>query len=229
MKSTTSGGTAPTINPDEIVIGRIEKRIVTGNIVLTSVKLNRGSRLISLKDISDEVFASLVTGYSTNIGDGASTSLTVTHNLGTRDVIAQVYRNGTPWDTIECGVERSTTNTITFKFVSAPASNEFRVLITSRIALTSVVGVSNSNVSGAGVTVGTSSTTVVATNYARREVVLTNDHASNIVYLALGSAAVLNQGIRLNPGGGTYITENFTGTINAIATGSGTTVTYSEI
>jgi hypothetical protein len=68
--------------------------------------------------------------YSANVGDGASNTITITHNLGTKDVVVQLYRNSSPWDTVGCTVERPTTNTVDLKFNgSAPASNAYRVVI----------------------------------------------------------------------------------------------------
>lgn len=64
-----------------------------------------------------------------NVGDGSSTSIAVTHGLGTRDVSVEVYRNSSPWDTILCDVERNSTSQITLKFATAPASNAYRVVI----------------------------------------------------------------------------------------------------
>jgi hypothetical protein len=64
-----------------------------------------------------------------NIGDGSSTQLDVTHNWGTRDVVAQVWRNGTPWDLVDCDVELPDTNTARFRFAAAPASNAYRVVL----------------------------------------------------------------------------------------------------
>lgn len=68
-------------------------------------------------------------GYVTTIGNGSSTSITVTHNLGTRDVVIQVYRVASPYDTVYMDVERTTTNSATLKFASAPATNEYRVVV----------------------------------------------------------------------------------------------------
>jgi len=69
---------------------------------------------------------------SSTIGDGASTSLTFSHNLGTRDVIVQVFRTGTPYDTILVDVARNTTNQVTIgPFTTAPTSGEFTVVCTA--------------------------------------------------------------------------------------------------
>jgi hypothetical protein len=86
------------------------------------------------------------------------------------------------------------------------------------------------------VSVGAASGTVVAANISRRELTIVNDHATQIVYLALnitdGSTvptAVLNSGIRLNAAGGSWTTNAYKGPIAAIATGAATGVTVAEI
>jgi hypothetical protein len=66
---------------------------------------------------------------SANVGDNSSTSIAVTHNLGTRDVNVQVYRNSTPWDSILCDVERNSTSQVTLKFAVAPTTSEYRVVV----------------------------------------------------------------------------------------------------
>lgn len=66
---------------------------------------------------------------SANVGDGTSTSIAVTHNLGSRDVIVQVYNAGAPYETVTCGVQRTDANTVTLVFSQAPAANAYRVVI----------------------------------------------------------------------------------------------------
>lgn len=78
-------------------------------------------------------------------------------------------------------------------------------------------------------TIGGTSAAVVPANAQRVEVTICNDHATQIAYLALGATAVLNQGIRLAPAGGSYTTQAFTGAINAIATGATTVLTFAEV
>lgn len=84
-------------------------------------------------------------------------------------------------------------------------------------------------------TVGTTSAVIVAANASRGEVTIVNDHASNVVYLALQTkvgtdpTAVSGSGVRLNSAGGSYTTDQFTGSIAAVATGAATNVTVAEI
>jgi hypothetical protein len=85
-------------------------------------------------------------------------------------------------------------------------------------------------IEGSGsVSIGGSDASLVAANPARAEITICNDHATQILYLALGETAVLNKGIRLNAAGGSYTTTAFTGEIRAIATGAATVATYVEI
>lgn len=67
--------------------------------------------------------------YVANVGNGSATSFTVTHSLGTRDVMVQVYRNSSPWETVACDVERTSTAAVTVKFAAAPSTNQYRVMV----------------------------------------------------------------------------------------------------
>jgi hypothetical protein len=67
--------------------------------------------------------------FSADIGDGSATSYTVTHNFGTRDVVARVFPNSGQFDDIELDVQRPSTNAVTLVFASAPAANAYRVVV----------------------------------------------------------------------------------------------------
>ena len=67
--------------------------------------------------------------FSTSIGDGSATSITITHNLNSRDVIIQLYDNSS-YDTVFADVVRTTVDTATISFAAAPASGDIRVLVT---------------------------------------------------------------------------------------------------
>lgn len=64
-----------------------------------------------------------------NIGDGAATSYVITHNLNTRDVEVDVYRNSGNFDTVLAEVQRTSLNAVTVLFDVAPTAAAFRVLV----------------------------------------------------------------------------------------------------
>ena len=66
--------------------------------------------------------------YSATIGDGSNTAYTITHNLGTRDCVVNVYDIST-YETVEVDVVRTNTTTVTVTFASAPSSNSYRVVV----------------------------------------------------------------------------------------------------
>lgn len=72
--------------------------------------------------------AIVVRKFAVSIGDGTTTALTVTHNLGTLDVEVQVYDISTG-ATVEPDIVRATTNTCTITFATAPTTNQFRCLV----------------------------------------------------------------------------------------------------
>lgn len=67
--------------------------------------------------------------FSATIGDGSTTAIVVTHNLGTQDVIMQVKQAATPFAEVECDMAATTTTTATFTFATAPAANAYRVIV----------------------------------------------------------------------------------------------------
>jgi hypothetical protein len=65
---------------------------------------------------------------SASVGNTSATSFAISHNLGTRDVQVQVFDNAT-YDTVECDVVRTDTNTVTVSFTTAPTTNAYRVVV----------------------------------------------------------------------------------------------------
>lgn len=68
------------------------------------------------------------TKYAATIGNGASTSFTVTHNFNTADVVVAVYTvaDGT---VVYPDITNSTVNAVTIDFATAPTSNQYRVVV----------------------------------------------------------------------------------------------------
>jgi len=67
--------------------------------------------------------------FKTTIGDGSDLDIAVTHNLGTRDVIVQLY-DSSSYETVYAQVVRTDANTVTIDTNVAATTNDITVLIT---------------------------------------------------------------------------------------------------
>jgi hypothetical protein len=63
------------------------------------------------------------------IGDGSATSITVNHNLNTRDVSVTAYANSGDFDQILVETRHATLNSVTLVFSTAPTIDQFRVVV----------------------------------------------------------------------------------------------------
>lgn len=64
------------------------------------------------------------------LGDGAASNFVVNHGLGSRDLLAQVRRNSSPYDLVYPAIEYTDDDNITVNFAATvPINNEYRVLI----------------------------------------------------------------------------------------------------
>lgn len=98
-------------------------------------------------------------------------------------------------------------------------------------ALNLNTGINTANsVLNSGVSVGNTSTLVLAANSSRRYLFLVND-SNESIYVSLGSAAVLNEGVLLTSGGGALTldtTSMYHGAIYAICASGGMNLTICE-
>lgn len=78
--------------------------------------------------VSTEPGAAPGGSYSTQVGNGSSTTITVTHNLNTRVVKVAVYDAAT-WAEVECDVALPSPDTATLTFAEAPATNAYEVVV----------------------------------------------------------------------------------------------------
>jgi hypothetical protein len=68
-------------------------------------------------------------GFAADVGDGTSTVITVTHNLGSRDVVVVLREAAAPYAYVYPDVEAATTNTVTLRFATAPTAAQYRALV----------------------------------------------------------------------------------------------------
>ena len=67
--------------------------------------------------------------YEETIGNNSSTSFTVTHSLGTKDLNIIVRENVSPYDVVDVRWEATSTNTVTVDFSAAPSTDSKRIII----------------------------------------------------------------------------------------------------
>jgi hypothetical protein len=67
--------------------------------------------------------------YTELIGDNASVTIAVTHNIGSQHVLSQVFEVADGMTRVSCEVENTSTTVTTFKFNTAPTTDQFRVVI----------------------------------------------------------------------------------------------------
>ena len=68
--------------------------------------------------------------FSQAIGDGSTTAITVTHNLGTQNINVSVRQAASPWAEVKVDNTAPTTNTATLTFAVAPTTGQYIVTIT---------------------------------------------------------------------------------------------------
>ncbi|MCW2277723.1 hypothetical protein [Heliophilum fasciatum] len=67
------------------------------------------------------------TKYSANVGDGTATTFTVTHNLGTMDVVVTVREAASPYNVVFSDIQIVDNNSIKLLFAAAPSASQYRV------------------------------------------------------------------------------------------------------
>lgn len=67
--------------------------------------------------------------FEADLGDGAATAFTLTHNFNTRNVEVLVYRNASPWDEIDVFVARPSVNTVSIEPDEVWSANAFHAVV----------------------------------------------------------------------------------------------------
>lgn len=104
------------------------------------------------------------------------------------------------------------------------------LIVSASVAIAS--GYSSIVVTHTEASVGVASGVAIAANKDRTYLLLVND-SDSVIYIGIGATAVLNKGIRLNPGGGSYEFSPRFGNlskaaINAISSGASKNLMITE-
>lgn len=110
---------------------------------LTDVELtalSAGQALVynGTKWVNQSVAAGSGAVYLATIGDGTTSTFTITHNLGTRDVVVVVRNALSPYEVIQVYWTATTASSVTLDFGMPPASNSVRVAVYAAVDGTTV-------------------------------------------------------------------------------------------
>lgn len=100
------------------------------NVDDSTIEINTDTLRVKDGGITDAKLASTFTKkYAADIGDNSSTTITVTHNLGTRDVVVSVHDNASVYSEVYPEIRKATTNTVDLVFSVAPTTAQYRVSV----------------------------------------------------------------------------------------------------
>jgi hypothetical protein len=121
--SVTVNGTSVSLGGSGTITANTPNALTLGT-GLTGTSFNGSSAVTTAIDTSV-----VARKHSVAVGDGSNTSYTVTHNLGTRDVMVSVRETSSPYAKVEPDIAMTTTNTVTISFAVAPTSNQYTVTV----------------------------------------------------------------------------------------------------
>lgn len=112
--------------------GTFDVNVDDATIEVTTDTLNVKDGGITQAKLDTTLESKIVTGYAETVGDGTATSFTITHNLGTQDVMTTMYEVSTG-ECVECQVTRDSNDQITVGAFPAPATSDLRILVQKMI------------------------------------------------------------------------------------------------
>jgi hypothetical protein len=137
-QATRNGSTFKSVLLDGDIVGSpsVDVSSSAGIVTVDTILKSSNSYLTSASGLAIDISAlegklvndSFTKKFAEDIGDGLATSFDVDHNLGTSDVVVQVFDTATK-DTVEVDVVRTTNNRVTVSFTVAPDEDAYRVVV----------------------------------------------------------------------------------------------------
>ena len=123
--------------PSTVNVSAIEATTLTVDgieIDPTGATTNQVLKFNGTKFVPDADTGLAGTVYTTTIGNGSDSTFTITHSLGTRDVVVVARNAASPYEVIDVRWEATTTGTVTLDFSAPPSSSSVRVGVYAAVA-----------------------------------------------------------------------------------------------
>ncbi len=123
--------------PSTVNVSAIEATTLTVDgieIDPTGATTNQVLKFNGTKFVPDADTGLAGTVYTTTIGNGSDSTFTLTHSLGTRDVVVVARNAASPYEVIDVRWEATTTGTVTLDFSAPPSSSSVRVGVYAAVA-----------------------------------------------------------------------------------------------
>jgi hypothetical protein len=123
--------------PSTVNVSAIEATTLTVDgieIDPTGATTNQVLKFNGTKFVPDADTGLAGTVYTTTIGNGSDSTCTLTHSLGTRDVVVVARNAASPYEVIDVRWEATTTGTVTLDFSAPPSSSSVRVGVYAAVA-----------------------------------------------------------------------------------------------
>lgn len=142
VNGTTTVFTLPVFMPNSTMVyanGVRQQRGVayteTSATTITFATAPTGGVVLSADYVAGEIGGS----YTAAVGDGTSTTIVLTHNLNTRNVLIALYDSST-FEEVNCDKFRTTANEVTLGFQTAPGASAYTALVIAAGELPTVSG-----------------------------------------------------------------------------------------
>ena len=129
LEPTITGGASTITGSTDLTVNRALISSAAGKVAVSVTTATELSYVNGVTSAIQTQFDAKPGKHSESVGNGALTSIVVTHSLNTRDVSVVVIETGTPYEMVIPDIEMTTVDTVTVKFSVAPTTNQYRVTV----------------------------------------------------------------------------------------------------
>ena len=136
----TTGGLSVTAGAVSLAASGVKAATYGAADTVSEITVDAKGIVTAAQDVTIDITAAQVQNFCTEVVScqtarektgtiGNATSWQITHNLGTRNVMVQVYSNTSPYDNVEVKISRSTVNIVDISVAKNPGASALNYMI----------------------------------------------------------------------------------------------------